>query len=147
MDQDRRVLHYLSDMIELCRRFHRPDLVTEYQEAWEFAATVIYGPLPARKPNRGYYVQPDPQPVNTAYRRQMLAKPYRKISLRFSEVIDGVTIEYEQLACGHRVMAGVEIPGEPPAQRRRCAECAREAEAKKQPSSAEVVQRKKGASA
>jgi hypothetical protein len=135
VDKDKRVLQYLREMIKLSRRFHRPDLVDEYQEVWEFAATIVYGPLPARKPNRGHFVQPEPKPVNTAYRRQMMGKPYRKISLRFTEVIDGVTIEYEQLACGHRVMAGIEIPGQPPAQRRRCSECAREAEAKKQPTS------------
>lgn len=137
--KDKRVLQYLRDMIRLCRRFHRPDLADEYQDAWEFAATVIYGPLPARKPPSGHYVQPEPKPVNTLWRRQMLAKPYRKIALRFTEVIDGTTIEYEQLVCGHRVMAGIEISGEPPARRRRCSECAREAEAKKKPTSASIA--------
>jgi hypothetical protein len=135
VEKDKRVLRYLRDMINLCRRFHRPDLVSEYSDAWEFAASTIYGPLPARKTNRGHYVQPEPKPVNTVWRKQMLAKPYRKISLRFSEVVDGVTVEYEQLACGHRILAGIPIPGEPTAQRRRCSECAREAEAKKQPAS------------
>lgn len=148
-EPSRRVLLYLRDMMDLCRNFHRPDLLDEYSEAWEFAATRIYGPLPARKPNQGYYPAPIVEPKTpTIWRQQMAAKPYRKIVRRFSSIEAGLTIDYEQLACGHRVTAKIALPDELEATRRRCSQCAREEAAdKKQPASVATETRKKGATA
>jgi hypothetical protein len=141
------VLSYLRDMIELCRNAHRPDLEYEYQDAWYLVACRIYGPLPPRPPCKGHYVS---APVVTGpppkWKRDMLSKPLRKIVRRFTELDKGFRSEYEQLECGHRIMALIEIPGSSPARRRRCGECAREALSKK-PVAAEVAPSKKGATA
>ncbi len=134
--QHKRVLAYLRDMIELCRGLHRHDLEREYQQAWETAASTIYGALPPRPSCQGYYepnlavasAQPTPK-----WKLEMLAKPYRKIVRRFTEQRkEEPPTEYELLDCGHRLYAGIDLPGSPPARRRRCSKCAREnAESKK----------------
>ena len=143
----RAVLSYLKDMIELCRGLHRHDLVEQYSDAWEFAAQKIYGPLPARLPARGYYAQPTSKPSAPApgWKKQMLAKPLRKIVARFTAVEDGLSIDYEQLECGHRLIATIDPPDSPQAQRRRCSECARVA--KKSPAAETPRPRTKGATA
>ncbi len=130
------VLAYLQDMVALTRGLHRPDLAEQYQAAWEEAALAIYGPLPPRKPATGHYVVPEPTPAPPPlWKRRMLAKPFRKIIRRFPAMEDGITIDYEQLECGHTVIAGIDLPGTQ-AQRRRCAECAQLSEAKKPVASA-----------
>lgn len=141
------VLSYLRDMIELCRNAHRPDIEHEYQDAWRLAAAQIYGPLPPRAACKGHYVSapvvagPPPK-----WKRDMLSKPYRKIVRRFTELDGSLRSEYEQLECGHRIMALMELPGASPAKRRRCGECAHEAQNKK-PVASEGSPRKKGATA
>ncbi len=113
----KRVLNYLNDMIEVCRRAHRPDLAGEYEDAWELAAGAIYGPLPARPKNRVFYAAaPKPAGPPPRWRTEMLAKPYRRISRRVDN--------YEVLECGHLVLAIADLPGAPPAKRRRCGQCA-----------------------
>lgn len=143
------VLQYLQEMIELCRKFHRQDLVDNYTDAWELAALKIYGPLPERLPARGYYAQPTPKQAPDAppWKREMLAKPYRKIVARFSVVEDGLSIDYEQLECGHRLLAGIDPPGSPQAKRRRCDECARGVAKKSVESESAAPKRSKGATA
>lgn len=140
------VLSYLQNMIELSRKFHRQDMVDFYTDAWELAAVKIYGPLPARLPARGYYAQPTPKPAAPApqWKQQMLAKPFRKIVARFTAVEDGLSISYEQLECGHRVLAGIDPPDSPQAQRRRCSECAHVG---KKSAASETTPRKKEQSA
>jgi len=144
------VLDYLRDMVELCRNLHRPDLEHEYADAWNLAAEKIYGALPPRPPCKGRYAAP---PVKAGpppqWRQDLLAKPYRKIVRRLTEMDGRYKSEYEQLECGHRVMAGIDLPGTSPAKRRRCSECAHEAQAKaiedKKPVAGEDSLRKKGA--
>ena len=141
------VLDYLRDMVELCRNAHRPDLEHEYAEAWNLAASRIYGALPPRPPCKGHYVAtPVKAGPTPKWKQQLLAKPYRKIVRRFTELDGDSRCEYEQLECGHRMTAGLDMPGDPPAKRRRCADCAREANNKK-PVAAESPASKKGATA
>jgi len=119
----KKILAYLRDMIDLSRQLHRPDMVDLYCDAWEVAATQIYGALPPRKPNIGHYVA-EPKPTTPpVWRHMMLAKPFRKIIAR-----DGDT---EILECGHRIWNFADIPGSPPAKRRRCGDCARANETRK----------------
>ena len=137
------VLDYLRDMVELCRNEHRPDLEHEYAEAWSLAASKVFGPLPPRPPCKGHYVAaPAKLGPPPKWKQELLAKPLRKIVRRFTELDGTLRSEYEQLECGHRVMAGIAMPGDPPARRRRCSECAHEATDKKTVSPADEPRRK-----
>jgi len=133
------VLDYVTEMIDLSRRLHRADLSDYYQDGWETAAIAIYGPLPQRKisaSGTGYTpstATPTKSQDTPAWRRQMLANPWRQIIAR-----DG---DWEILSCGHR-MYHTEVPGSPDARRRRCHDCGREAAAKKPAVSAAAPLRK-----
>lgn len=123
----RSVLTYLADMIEYCRRLHRHELEAEYRDAWETAASSVYGPLPPRRISQQLYTPPCVLQVKEVprYRQLMLAKPLRKIVAR--------TEEHEVLECGHMIWQPVSIPGAAIAKRRRCPDCAKEAAANKKP--------------
>ena len=138
-DRAKAVLSYLERMLELCRRAHRPDLVTEYEDAWETAATAILGPLPKRPDNRAIHTPGEivPRPL-TPGQRESLARPWRKIIAR-----DG---EMEILECGHR-MLHVEYPGSPIPKRRRCRDCYAEAQTKKPATGETLPPTKEGATA
>jgi hypothetical protein len=114
--EHRRVLNYLSDMMEMCRRLHRSDIESEYREAWEVTAQAIYGDLPPRV-NQGAGIAPpssEPKPKTLpTYRKQMLEKPFRKIIARIDD--------FEVLECGHRFWVPLHDES---AKRRRCADCA-----------------------
>jgi len=119
------VLSYLRDMVERCHKAHRLDLETDYQDAWELAASAIYGPLPRRLQSLAIPPTPGeiiPRPL-TPGQREAIQRPWRKIIAR-----DG---DDEILECGHRVWYAVQVPGSPAARRRRCKECAAVEEAKK----------------
>jgi len=149
MSDGQQVLDYLRNMVELCRQAHRPDLEHEYAEAWCLAATKIFGPLPPRAVCQGHYVAPPVASSRPApqWKKDMLAKPYRKIVRRLTELNGTLRSEYEQLECGHRMVAGIDMPGDPPAKRRRCSECAFEATTGKKPVSSARLQRSKEQSA
>lgn len=121
------VLKYLQDMRDLCKSFHRPDLEREYIDAWELAATTIYGPLPPRKPMRSAYTQwaTEEKPATMpGWKREMLAKPFRQVIGR-----DGM---YEILSCGHRLFH-TPNPESPNPRRRRCGDCVQEQAASETP--------------
>jgi hypothetical protein len=145
-EDGKRVLAYFRDMMDFCQQFHRQDLVDEYSDAWEFAASKIFGPLPPRKTTQGFYVQ-EPKPTTPpGWKVELYSRPYRRIAARFSRIFKGREIRYERLECGHEVMApvGYSIP----AKRRRCRACGREVlEAKKQPASVAAAPRKKAVGA
>jgi hypothetical protein len=110
--QYKSVLDYLRDMMELCQIAHRVDLARNYREAWETAATAVYGQLPPWGEIRTNYA-PIPRPPGPPpkWREMILAKPYRKIIHRNDRE--------EILECGHRLWAY----GDSSAKRRRCGEC------------------------
>lgn len=146
-EDGKRVLAYLKDMIELSRNSRRQDMVWLYEDAWEVAASTIFGPLP---PRRESVMPPRPEPepkARTFGQVEMVSKPFRKIVARFTAIEGDLQIDYEQLACGHRVMAKVDLPGDPQARRRRCAQCAREAASDKKHPSSVICPSKKGATA
>ena len=136
-DRAKAVLSYLERMVELCRRAHRPDLVTDYEDAWQTAAAAILGPLPKRPDNRAIYTgEIVPRPL-TPGQRESLASPWRRIIAR-----DG---GMEILECGHR-MFHIEVPGSPTPKRRRCRDCfLAEAQTKKPAAGEPAPQSKKGA--
>ncbi|MBZ5532578.1 MAG: hypothetical protein LAO20_14190 [Acidobacteriia bacterium] len=128
----KRVLDYLRDMMDVCRGFHRHDLLREYQDAWEVAAVAIYGALPPRKPIAANFAYVSLAPkAPTFWRQQMLDSPLKKIVGRFHEErrdrrLGMVATDYEMLECGHRVTAGVHLPDSPPAKRRHCSQCSKQ---------------------
>lgn len=117
----RRVLDYLRDMIEFCQRAHRDDLERDYREAWETAASNIYGQLPPRPGIKVFYAPQTPRRRQTRWRAEMLAKPYRKVSRRFGDHL--------MLECGHLIWSPAH-DDDPPAKRRRCPECAKQVRGK-----------------
>jgi hypothetical protein len=132
---DKAVLKYLREMIGVCRRFNRRELVWEYQHAWEFAATIIYGPLP---PRPDYSTGHHPSTVATQFPSGFTRPekmPLRKIVKRFTRPYRSWEIRYETLECAHILMApaGYSVS----VKSRRCPHCAIAAAlAKKKPSSA-----------
>ncbi len=109
----RRVLTYLSDMMEYCRLLHRHDLESEYKQAWETAAEAIYGPLPQRPPNQVVPYPTTEQRPRTWFQKRSAASPYRKIIARMDD--------YEVLECGHRIWR-IAFAGDA-GKRRRCTQC------------------------
>jgi hypothetical protein len=143
---EKRVLKYLREMIAVCKRHNRRDLVWEYTAAWEFASSKIYGPLPPRPEERtgahpSTIVTPAPSGWMKPPRYRM---PLRKIVKRFTRPYQTWEISYETLECGHIVLApaGHSLP----AKSRRCAECTYPSAAKRK-SVASVVPIKKAVSA
>jgi len=134
------VLSYLERMVTYCRMVHRGDLERDYRDAWETAARQLLGPLPNRPPAPAVYTPAEmaPKPPTPKWRTEILAQPVRRIVARFSQQEkDGhgyTTLDYERLECGHIIAAGFNYSESgQPAKRRRCAQCAKEAAAKKQP--------------
>jgi hypothetical protein len=129
--RDKNALKYLREMISICRRHHRRDLMWQYESAWEFASTIVYGPLPPREQDlSGCSFQPynPPMPAPAPGPRPAIKEqPLRTIVSRFTRPYRTWMLEYETLECGHTLLApvGYSIP----AKRRRCAECARLAKA------------------
>lgn len=123
------VLAYLRDMMELCRSLHRHELVEEYSDAWELAATRVYGALPPRKPIKGHINPEQPKTKATpAWKSDILARPYRKVIAH-----DG---DSDILECGHRTWHTDYPESSHPPKRRRCRDCSYEVAQKKQPASA-----------
>jgi hypothetical protein len=135
------VIAYLQEMIKICCRHHRHELEREYLQSLELVTDAVYGPLPPRPLPKPVAYVPEEKLPTPGWKRDMMAKPYRKIVARFSERdpdprYSFVMHEYERLECGHVVSATPDLPDSPPAKRRRCSDCRREAEQaaeKKQP--------------
>jgi hypothetical protein len=140
--RDDSILKYLRKMIRFCRDSQRRDMVWYYQEAWEFASSKIYGPLPPRKQDLlGTFYQPDNPSVPEGFRPTLRQQPLRKI-VKINEHPHGFTTAlWEMLECGHEL---ARYPGYcNPVKSRRCIYCAFVAAekrvAKKLPSSVAIA--------
>ena len=118
------VLKYLREMVKVCRYHRRRDLKLYYEEAWEFASQIIYGPLPARNlsPSTGSHPDSVISEVPAGFRSQnpISRWPLRKIIKRFSLPYQTWEIRYETLECAHIVVAPIDGPA---SKSRRCARC------------------------
>jgi hypothetical protein len=144
------VLSYLRQMERVSKQFKRRDMVWYYQEAWEFVARRIYGALPPRADlSHGLAFDPDQPPLplpTSGPRPELKQQPLRKIVKLVTRPYRTWELTYEQLECGHELLAsaGYSVP----AKRRRCPDCAREAMAKKKkPASADAVAKSKAVGA
>jgi len=146
---DKSVLKYLRDMITYCRRRNDRETRWYYEQAWEFAAAMVYGPLPARPQFniKGLNLPADsPEQVATPWlpgsirmaRREM---PLRTIVKRFTRNYNNFDYQYETLECYHILLAPVGYSV--PAKSRRCPHCAVAAMvAKKKPARADAAKAK-----
>jgi hypothetical protein len=127
------VLSYLRQMERISKQFKRRDMVWYYQEAWEFVALRIYGTLPPRADlSHGLAFNPDQPPLPlppAGPRPELKRQPLRKIMKLVTRPYRTWELTYEQLECGHELLAPVGYSV--PATSRRCLDCARAAMAKK----------------
>lgn len=129
---EKSVLKYLDEMIQVCERKNRRWLRMDYERAWEFAATIIYGPLPEEE-NNSTGQHPDSVasqlPAGIFNSLPRTKWPLRKIVKRFSRPYNTWQVDYETLECLHilRAPVGYSVP----ARSRRCPHCAADALTKK----------------
>lgn len=133
---DKSILQYLRQQIARCRQLGHREARWYYQAGFEFAATLVYGPLPARPdytlPGSNLLAGQErhPQQVETQtpegwrdlFPQRFRRYPLRKIVKRFSVPWRGDVHSYETLECAHIVLmpAGYSVPAES----RRCVHCA-----------------------
>ena len=153
---DDSVLKYLTKMVGICRRLRHREMRWYYEEAWEVAATKIYGPLPPRPEYNlaGLEISPSsgqhPQDVITRFPEGWTTRPrtmpLRKIVKRFTRPWKNDVHTYETLECAHVLMApaGYSVP----VKSRRCPHCAIATMlAKKKPASVITPARRKAVTA
>lgn len=121
--KDERILKHLRKMSGYCRRKHRRDLCWYYDAGWEFAAEIVYGPLPAR---HDFSTGQHPETVRTKFppgaARPPAPWPLKKIVKRFTVPWNNYDYTYETLECYHILSAPVGYSV--PAKGRRCIHCA-----------------------
>ncbi|HEX3091622.1 MAG TPA: hypothetical protein VHW72_03300 [Candidatus Angelobacter sp.] len=120
--KDQRILKHLRRMVVYCRNRHHRELGWYYAAGWEFAAEIIYGPLP---PREGYTSGQHPETVRTIFpagaARPPAPWPLKKIVKRFTVPWNNHDYTYETLECCHILSAvGYSVP----AKSRRCIHCA-----------------------
>lgn len=128
----RHVLSYFSDRCRLADFQNDRAARLHYEQCWALAFVAYYGPnlLPPayRIPKLAPAVEA-PREV-PPWKREMLARPLRKIVRRRVVTLRGAGPEpdtittMEELECGHEMPASVALEGAAPAKRRRCAQCA-----------------------